>query len=119
VVAVDKPFEKVKPGYRPPLSKGMFVQVVLRGKSQAPRVVIPRSAVRNGVVLIADDENRLRRRSVEVLFSQGEVSVISEGLEAGGRVVVSDLVPAVEGMLLQVKTDESLSAALAGQDAGS
>ncbi|MGD8910510.1 MAG: HlyD family efflux transporter periplasmic adaptor subunit, partial [Chromatiales bacterium] len=31
VVAVDKPFEKVKPGVRPPLSKGMFVQVLLRG----------------------------------------------------------------------------------------
>ncbi len=119
VVAVDRPFEKVKPGYRPPLSKGMFVQVLLRGKSQAPRVVVPRSAVRGGVVLVADDENRLRRRSVEVLFSQGKVSVISRGLEAGERVVVSDLVPAVEGMLLQVQTDEALSAALAAEGGGS
>ncbi len=112
VVAVDRPFEKVTPGYRPPLSKGMFVQVVLRGKSQSPRVVVPRSAVRAGVVLVADEENRLRRRPVELLFSQGSVSVIASGLEAGERVVLSDLVPAVEGMLLQVQVDEVLAESL-------
>lgn len=112
VVAVDRPFEKVIPGYRPPLSKGMFVQVVLRGKSQAPRVVLPRSAVRGGVVLVADQENRLRRRKVELLFSQGSTSVVASGLSAGERVVVSDLVPAVEGMLLHVQTDEILSESL-------
>lgn len=119
VVAVDKPFEKVKPGYRPPLSKGMFVQVVLRGKSQAPRVVLPRSAVRGGVVLVADAENRLRRRKVELLFSQGSTSVIASGLKAGERVVVSDLVPAVEGMLLHVQTDEALSESLKIEGGGS
>jgi RND family efflux transporter MFP subunit len=119
VVAVDRPFEKVIPGYRPPLSKGMFVQVVLRGKSQKPRVVVPRSAVRGGAVLVADREDRLRRRPVDVLFSQGTVTVISRGLEAGERVVVSDLVPAVEGMLLQVQTDDVLSTALAAEGKGS
>ena len=119
VVAVDRPFEKVIPGYRPPLSKGMFVQVVLRGKSQAPRVVLPRSAVRGGVVLVADQENRLRRRKVELLFSQGSTSVIASGLSAGERVVVSDLVPAVEGMLLHVQTDEALSESLKNEGDGS
>ena len=119
VVAVDRPFEKIKPGYRPPLSKGMFVQVVLRGKSHEPRVVVPRSAVRGGMVLVADAENRLRRRQVRVLFSQGELSVITEGLESGERVVVSDLVPAVEGMLLQVQTDEALQASLNTAGSGS
>jgi len=119
VVAVDRPFEKVKPGYRPPLSKGMFVQVVLRGKSQAPRVVVPRSAVRGGVVLVAAADDRLQRRPVEVLFSQGDVSVIAAGLEAGERVVVSDLVPAVEGMLLQVQPDEALAESLDSVGGGS
>jgi len=113
VVAVDRPFEKVRPGLRPPLSKGMFVQVVLRGKSHAPRVVIPRSAVRGGAVNVADGENRLRRRPVRLLFDQGAMSVVAEGLEPGDRVVVSDLVPAVEGMLLQVQVDEALSREIA------
>ena len=118
VVAVDRPFEKVKLGYRPPLSKGMFVQVVVRGKSQAPRLVIPRNAVRNGTVYVADADDRLRRRPVEVLFNQDGFSVISSGLAPGERVVVSDLIPAVSGMLLRPHIDEELTARLeaAGSD---
>jgi RND family efflux transporter MFP subunit len=112
VVAVAKPFEKVIPGYRPPLSKGMFVQVVLRGKSQATRLVIPRMAVRGGKVYLADEQNRLRIRNVKLLFSQGKYSVVKEGLEPGERVVVSDVIPAVEGMLLQPEIDENLNQAL-------
>jgi RND family efflux transporter MFP subunit len=112
VVAVDRPFDKIKPGYRPPLSKGMFVQVVLRGRTQPGRVVVPRSAVRGGAVYLADDENRLRRRPVEVLFGQGTLSVIGAGLAPGERVVVSVLVPAVEGMLLEPRVDEVLTAKL-------
>jgi len=112
VVAVDDPYGKVIPGYRPPLSKGMFVQVVLRGKSHRARILVPRSAVRDGAVMVADRDNRLRRRPVKVLFSQGLISVIEQGLTPGEQVLVSDLVPAVEGMLLQPTIDAELAAAL-------
>jgi hypothetical protein len=63
-------------------------------------------------VYLVDDENRLRRRPVEVLFGQGTLSVIGAGLAPGERVVVSDLVPAVEGMLLEPRVDEVLTAKL-------
>jgi RND family efflux transporter MFP subunit len=109
VVAVDRPFERIIPGYRPPLTKGMFVQVALRGPPQAGRIVVPRSAVRGGVIHIADADHRLRRRPVSVLFNQGTLSVIDEGIEPGDRVVVSDLVPAVSGMLLQTEVDQILT----------
>jgi RND family efflux transporter MFP subunit len=112
VVAVDKPFEKVVPGVRPPLSKGMFVQVLLRGPAQPDRLVVPRSAVRDGKVYLVDKEQRLHRQPVEILFSQGDLSVIEKGLEAHQRIVVSDLVPAVDGMRLESKPDQALSEAL-------
>ena len=112
VVAVDDPFDKVIPGYKPPLSKGMFVNVVLSGKQSIQRVLVPRSAVRANTVYVADENNRLRRRPVKILFSQDDISVIDEGLEPGERVVVSDLVPAVDGMLLQVQLDEDLNQSL-------
>jgi RND family efflux transporter MFP subunit len=118
VVAVDRPFDKVIPGYKPPLSKGMFVNVMLSGKQSMQRLLVPRSAVRSNNVFIADDNNRLRRRAVEVLFSQGDISVIADGIEPGERVVVSDLVPAVEGMLLQVQLDEALTRSLIAQGKG-
>lgn len=116
VVAVDRPYDKIIPGYRPPLSKGMFVQVILRGKSHRPRILVPRAAVRDGAVLVADQDNRLRRRPVKVLFSQGQISVIERGITPGERVLVSDLIPAVEGMLLQPTIDEELAATLAAAE---
>lgn len=113
VVAVDEPFKKIIPGERPPLSKGMFVQVVLRGRAGEPRVVVPRNAVRGGAVLVVDDEQRLRRRPVQVLFEQDGWSVLGAGVEPGERVVLSDLVPVVEGMLLAPEVDAAATEALA------
>jgi RND family efflux transporter MFP subunit len=112
VVAVDNPFDKVIPGYKPPLSKGMFVKVIMKTHRSAQRIVVPRSAVRGGTVFIVDEENRLRRRNVKLLFSQLDISVIEEGLEPGERIVVSDLIPAVDGMLLQIQIDEDLTRSL-------
>jgi len=109
VVAVNDPFDKVIPGYKPPLSKGMFVKVVLSSKRSMNRLVIPRTAVRAGTVFIADESNRLRRRTVYVLFSQDDISVIDEGIAEGERIVVSDIVPAVDGMLLETQLDEALN----------
>ena len=119
VVAVDDPFKKVIPGYKPPLSKGMFVNVVMSGKKSMKRVLVPRSAVRANTVYVADEDNRLRRRSVKILFSQGDISVVEEGLDPGERVVVTDLVPAVDGMLLQVQLDEELNQSLIAHGKGS
>ena len=109
VVAVSDPFDKVIPGYKPPLSKGMFVKVVLSSKRSMRRLVIPRSAVRAGTVFIADENNRLRRRTVNVLFSQDDISVIAEGIAEGERIVISDIVPTVDGMLLETQLDETLN----------
>ena len=83
VVAVDAPLSKAIPGVRPPLSKGMFVQVAVRGHVQKARVVIPRIAIRNGRVYIASKEQRLEVRTVSVLFHQGAISVIGAGVEIG------------------------------------
>ncbi len=118
VVAVDEPFEKVVPGTRPPLSKGMFVQVLLRGREQPGRLVVPRAAVRDGQLYRVDAEQRLQRQPVELLFSQGSISVVAEGLQAGDEIVVSDLVPAVDGMPLKPQRDQLLEAEVAAAARG-
>jgi RND family efflux transporter MFP subunit len=108
VVAVDKPLSKMKPGQRPPLSKGMFVQVLLSGHTQPQRVVVPRTAVRGGKIYLLDKDSRLRIQDASVLFNQGDLSVLDTGELAGRQIVVSDVVPAVEGMLLQPQVDSDL-----------
>lgn len=108
VIAVDKPMEKIKPGYRPPLSKGMFVQVILRGHTQKDRIVIPRSTVRDGKVYLVDQEQRLKIQPVKLLFNQRQLSIVDQGIDQGQQVIVSDLIPAVEGMLLRPSVDEKI-----------
>lgn len=108
VVNVDNPFSKAIPGKRPPLTKGMFVQVVIRGHTQSNRLLLPRSAIRAGKVYAVGDDQRLQVRPVTILFNQGQVSVITDGIEPGDQIVVSDLIPVVEGMLLSPVHDAAL-----------
>ena len=113
VVAVDRPLDLVIPGRRPPLSKGMFVQVLIRGRVQPDRLVVPRAALRAGQVHLVGPQDRLQISPVSVAFTQGPLAVIDSGIAPGDRVVLSDLVPAVEGMRLDPRPDESIRALMA------
>ena len=117
IVEVDEPYRRAQPGVRPPLVKGMFVEVVLSGRPR-DAVVIPSGAVHGGAVYVAADGNRLARRPIEVSLSQPSFLVVAEGIEAGDRVVVSDLFPAIEGMLLDPVDDIAALAALAADATG-
>jgi len=104
VVVVDKPYEDIIPGRRPPLLKGMFTSVEFFAPAKAS-LVLPRKAVHQGRVYVATDENTLAIRSVNILFAQGDMVVLSEsedaGLKVGERVIISDVIPVMEGMPLK------------------
>jgi RND family efflux transporter MFP subunit len=108
VAAVDRPYEKAQPGVRPPLTAGMFCEVMLNGPVQPGKVVLPRSAVHEGTVFTVDQQQRLRKKKVAVDFSQSDFIVIKSGLSGGETVVVSDPSPAIAGMKVSTTTDESL-----------
>lgn len=99
VVAVDKPYENIVLGERPPLLKGMFVSVELFApESQA--LVIPRKALHQGRVYIVNKQQQLEIRDVEILTQQGNQAVIAAGLEEGEQVIINDLIPVIPGMPL-------------------
>ena len=118
VVAVDKPYENIIPGKRPPLAPGMFCEVELRGRPRTGQIVIPRTSLRDGHVYLVNDENRLEYRAVEVAFSQGGISCLTAGLTPGERLVVSDPTPAVEGMLIEPVADLDAEQSLVGEATG-
>jgi multidrug efflux pump subunit AcrA (membrane-fusion protein) len=119
VAAVEGSYEKAVPGKRPPLTKGMFVEVELRGPKIDNQIVVPRSALHGDVAYIADGEGRLEIRPVTTGLVQGDAVVVEEGLSAGDILIVSDLTPALPGMLLRTVPDDDLAAELAAQAAGS
>lgn len=104
VVGVDKPYEKVIPGKRPPLLKGMYTAVDIYAPSREA-LIIPRKAVHQGRVYIASTENTLEIRNVDLQLIQGDIVVVRSGVKAGEQVIISDLIPVIEGMPLKLIHD--------------
>ena len=119
IVAVDNPYRQAASSRQPPLVKNMYVEVEIRGRPRPGAVVIPRGALVGSRVHIVGDDGRLGMREVEVDFAQTNFVVVESGLEAGERVVVSDLPYAVEGMRLEAFEDEEALAALVAEAVGS
>jgi len=117
VVGVDKPYDKVLPGRRPPLLKGMYTAVDLYAPPR-PGMVIPRRALHQGRVYIADADDRLEIREVEILLTQGDLAVLRSGVEENERVIITDLIPVIEQMPLEVKVATDVEQYLRQQAAG-
>jgi multidrug efflux pump subunit AcrA (membrane-fusion protein) len=111
VVGVDKPYEKIIPGQRPPLLKGMYTAVELLAPERSA-MVIPRKALHQGRLYLANADDRLEIRAVEVPLGQDDIVLVSAGLEANERVIITDLTPVIEGMPLQVITSLEAEAEL-------
>lgn len=105
IVAVDNAYAGAVPGQRPPLIKGMFVEVELRTKPVEGKILVPRSALHAGRLYLVNTEQRLEIRPVETGLVQDDLAVISAGLKPGEKVIVSDLSPAIAGMALKTTTD--------------
>ncbi len=122
IVAVERPYEQVQLGLRPPLVKGMYCEVELRGKPRPDSLVVPRSALQGTEghfsIFVVGKGNRLERRDIEVEFVQADFALVSAGLEAGEQLVITDLIPAIPGMLLAPQVDEAATAALVAAATG-
>lgn len=85
---------------RDPLPLNSYVRAELDAGILEDAVPVPRKALReNGLVWVADANNRFRERRAEILWSQGEVLALRNTFETGDQLVVSavaDLVPGME-----------------------
>lgn len=107
-VGVDDPYRQVVPGKRPPLVPNMYTEVLLSGKPRDGRYIIPFKAIHEGIVYTVDDDSRLVRKKVEVEMVVDNMAIVKGGLEGQVTVVTTDLIPAVEGMLLSPRVDEEM-----------
>jgi len=109
VVSVTDPYNLKSAGQdRPPLEVGAFVKVTLTGKQLRDVVAIPSEALRIGaVVYIATAKDQLQVRKVTVARLTDREALISAGLAAGDRIIVTAISGAVDGMKLRVKAQGS------------
>ncbi len=104
VIAVNKPYEGIIPGKRPPLLKGMYTSVELLTPAQ-PTLVLPRKAVHQGRVYIAKEDNTLDIKPVHVLFQEGNMLVLDSSKDSqliGKKIIISDVIPVMQGMPLKL-----------------
>jgi RND family efflux transporter MFP subunit len=118
IVAVDGAYANAAPGERPPLTKGMFVEIEIRTRARDESIVVPRSAFHDGRLYLVNGDSRLDIRTVRTGLVQGDLALIHEGVEPGEQIVVSDLIPAVAGMLLKPRPDAEVLERLKAEAAG-
>ena len=116
VVRVQAAYGQDGDSARPPLTKGMFVDVALSA-GPITGVVLPRSAVRDGQIHTVDSDNRLRIISADPQLVQAGIALFAGGIEEGARVVLSTPSPVVDGLLLDPHVDTAVLPTLLAQDA--
>ncbi len=103
-ITVENPYADVIPGIRPPLVKGMYTSVELLSPPR-PTMIVPRKAVHQGRVYLATDDNTLSIQPVRILFKQNELVVLDDsgpGSLAGKKLIISDVIPVMQGMPLKL-----------------
>lgn len=86
----------------PRLQPGLFLEAEIHTPARMGIVEIPRAALLdNETVLIVDTENKLHRRTVEVIHANPKTALIEEGLQTGERVVLTAMEFIVEGMQVE------------------
>ena len=109
VIEVKNPYEGIIPGKRPPLLKGMYTSVELLAPAK-PTMILPRKAVHQGRVYIANKDNKLEIRAVNILFHEGDLVVLDEEKDKnliGENIIISDVIPVIEGLPLKaIEADE-------------
>lgn len=109
VVSVSDPY-----GHRLPpdrerldLAEGLFVQVILEGRTVSDVILIPTGALReNSSVWVMNSDGRLDIRNVEVIRREKENVLIRSGLESGDRLILTHLSGAAQGMKLRLAEEE-------------
>lgn len=102
ILEIDQDPSKIRPG-RPPLLNGMFIKASLIGQP-SPQFSVPEKALHTNRIYLMDDEDKLNIVPVTVLYRNQSATVIqatdSATITAGNRLVLNDLLPAIEGMSL-------------------
>jgi RND family efflux transporter MFP subunit len=98
IVRVEAPYAT-----KPPLAAGLFASVEIQGRTIPEAAIVPRAALReNDRVWVVDDTGRLAFRDIEVARLYPDRAILTDGLRAGERVVISPLNAVTDGMAVRI-----------------
>ncbi len=113
IVSIPNPMDGVGSA-AVPLLLGSFVDVEIAAPPLEDVIEVPRAAVHEGnIVYIMNGESQLETRRVTVVWGLRESVMVSTGLEAGDRVIRSQVGTALPGMRLRTATTPASTTAQA------
>ncbi|WP_321366791.1 efflux RND transporter periplasmic adaptor subunit [uncultured Desulfuromusa sp.] len=102
VVMVEDPYQQNGVGKNSELQNGLFVDIEIHGEEIADIISIPRKALHtDNQVWIADSENHLNLRTVDILRREKQQILVKGGVLPGEKLVLTTLSGATEGILLR------------------
>lgn len=108
ILEIKQDYAQLEPSSLPPLVNGMFVKALIEGASNLAWVV-PERALHGDTLYLMDSEQRLSMVQVEVLYRRDNQVVVRGELKQGDKLILNDVLPAIEGMLLRETGDDSTS----------
>jgi RND family efflux transporter MFP subunit len=118
VAEIADPYGVLGQSEQPELKVGTFVRAEIQGLRADNVIVLPRAVLReNDTVLVANDDNRLEIRPVDVLRAEPQTIYVSGGLQAGERVISTAMEAPIPGSLLTVGNGAADDEAAAQGDA--
>lgn len=100
ILEIEQDYRNLNPTSVPPLVNGMFVRATIEGQPN-PSWVIPERALHGDKIYLMSDDSTLMIKSVDVLYRRDNQVIIDGELEQGDKLVLNDLLPAINGMLLR------------------
>ncbi|MHC4571145.1 MAG: efflux RND transporter periplasmic adaptor subunit [Planctomycetota bacterium] len=115
VIEVVEPFKDANG--RPPLVPGMFVELLIKGKTLRNAIAVPRHAIHNGNQVWVVREGRLHIKELQIARQDKDYTYVVAGLEDGAVIVVSSLDTITEGMRVRTSGPETMERSSAPFDA--
>ncbi len=101
LVAVSDPLALAEPE-QPPLLLGAFVRAEIEGRELEDVLALDRGWLRDDNTLwVIDRDDKLAIRRPPLIYSGANEVFVRDGLQAGDRIIISELAVAVEGMPLR------------------
>jgi hypothetical protein len=109
IIEMENDWRKFDPINNPPVMNDMFVEVNVKAKANNV-LSVPLAAVHGGSVYVVQGDV-LRVKPVAVLFESGRYAVldpnVANTIKVSDLVIVTDLLPAVDGMLLRTVSEQA------------
>lgn len=105
-VSIEGNYKDIEPGKKPPLLEGMYTKVSLLGPA-SDYLILPRFAIHGSEVYLINEKDELERKKIKLSQFKGNLALFKNGLQAGDRLITSDLFPVVNGMKITPVEDSA------------